>query len=183
MKNLILILLITILGTSCTQEKIAYVNIDEIFKEYSKAQEAEEEISAQSQKMSQEIDDMRMKFQQKVQEYQQNSNSLSDADKQQKEQELMREQQEIQQNQQMAAQFIQDEGIKKMDKIHEDIKDFISDYAKSNGFTLILGNSSQTKAVLYAEEQKDITDDIIESLNEESESESDEKEEAEVKSE
>jgi outer membrane protein len=177
MKKLLLLLLIIILGTSCTQEKLAYVDIDEIYKEYTKAKKAEEEITTQSQQMSQQIDEMRIKFQQKVQEYQQNSSSLSDVEKQQKEQELMREQQEIQQNQQMLRQLIQDEGIKKMDKINEDIKSFISDYAKLKGFTLILGNSIQTKAVLYAREGMDITDDIIESLNEEYESEENESEE------
>ena len=160
-----------LLLSSCTQEKIAYVDVEEIYKEYNKAKEAEQEMSMQSQKMSMEIEELRASFQQKVQEYQSSSSALSDKDKQQKEQELMREQQEIQQRQQMARQLMQEESKNKMDKIDEDIESFISEYANSNGFTLVLGTSSQTKSVLYADNSKDITGEIIESLNDDFEPE------------
>lgn len=168
-----------ILFTSCTQEKVAYVDVEEIYKEYNKAKEAEQQMSIQSQKMSNEIEEFRMAFQQKVQEYQNASSSLSDTEKQQKEQELMREQQEIQQRQQMARQLIQEESKGKMDLIDEDIERLISKYAESKGFTMVLGTSSQTKSVLYGESSKDITDDIIESLNDEYEPEESEEEASE----
>ena len=166
MKQLFLLLTVVFMFTSCMGEKVAYVDMEEIYKEYNKAKAAEEEITAQSQKISNELEALKMAFQQKVQEYQSSSSSLSDADKQQKEQELMREQQEIQQSQQMAGQMIQEESKSKMDKIDEDIESFISKYAKSNSFTIVLGTSSQTKTVLYANDAKNITDEIIESLNE-----------------
>jgi outer membrane protein len=159
------------LFTSCTQEKVAYVDVEEIYKEYNKAKEAEQEMTIQSQKMSNELEELRMVFQQKVQEYQNASSSLSDTEKQQKEQELMREQQEIQQRQQMARQLMQEESKGKMDKIDEDIDRLISKYAESKGFTLVLGTSSQTKSVLYGDSSKNITDQIIESLNAEYEPE------------
>ncbi len=71
----------------------------------------------------------------------------------------------------MARQLIQEESKNKMEKIDEDIKSYISKYAKSKSFTLVLGTSSQTKSVLYADSSKDITVEIIESLNDEYESE------------
>ncbi len=159
------------LFTSCTGEKVAFVDVEEIYKEYDRAKDAEQEMTVQSQKMSNEIEVLKMAFQQKVQEYQSTSSSLSDTDKQQKEQELMREQQEIQQSQQMARQMMQEESKSKMDKIDEDIENFISDYAESKGFTIVLGTSSQAKTVLYADDSKDITGEIIESLNDEYEPE------------
>lgn len=171
MKNLLLAISMIFILSSCTQEKVAYVDVEEIYKEYNKAKEAEQEMTMQSQKMSMEIEELRASFQQKVQEYQSSSSTLSDKDKQQKEQELMREQQEIQQRQQLARQLIQEESKNKMEKIDEDIKNYISEYAKSKSFTLVLGTSSQTKSVLYAESSKDITSEIIESLNDEYESE------------
>lgn len=179
MKHLLLAISMIFLLSSCTQEKMAYVDVEEIYKEYNKAKEAEQEMTMQSQKMSLEIEELRVGFQQKVQEYQSTSSSLSDKDKQQKEQELMREQQEIQQRQQMARQLIQEESKNKMDKIDEDIESFISKYAASNGFTMILGTSSQTKSVLYADGSKNITSEIIESLNSEYEPEETTEEESE----
>ncbi len=171
MKHVITVISMIILFTSCTQEKVAYVDVEEIYKEYNKAKEAEQQMTIQSQKMSNEIEEFRMAFQQKVQEYQNASTSLSDTEKQQKEQELMREQQEIQQRQQMARQLIQEESKGKMDVIDEDIERLISKYAESNSFTLVLGTSSQTKSVLYGKSSKDITSEIIESLNDEYEPE------------
>ena len=158
-----------LLLASCTSEKVAYVEMDEIYKEYDKAKEAEAEMSAKSQQMSAEMEQMRISFQQKVQVYQESSASLSAADKQTKEQELMREQQEIQQRQQMARQMIQDESQVVMDELNEDLETFIADYAKSKGISLVLGSSSQTKAVLYADGSKNITEDVIASLNSTSE--------------
>jgi len=171
MKHLFLVVSMIFLLSSCSQEKIAFVDVEEIYKEYNKAKEAEQEMTVRSQKMSNEIEALRLAFQQKVQEYQSSSSSLSDEDKLKKEQELMREQQEIQQSQQMAMQIIQEESKLKMDKIDNDIESFISEYAKSNGLSMIFGTSSQTKSILYADISKDITKEVIDSLNDDYESE------------
>ena len=77
----------------------------------------------------------------------------------------MQEQQMIQQRQQMAQQQVQAEGQKKIDKINEDIEAFLEGYAKSKGYTYILGTSATTKSVLYGEESLNITDDVLEALN------------------
>lgn len=77
----------------------------------------------------------------------------------------MQEQQMIQQRQQIAQQQVQAEGQKKIDKINEDIEGFLEGYAKSNGYTYILGTSEQTKSVLYGQESLNITAEVIEALN------------------
>lgn len=150
---------------SCTQVKIAYVDVEEILKEYKGSKKAEEEMKAQSESMANELDQLAIPFQQKVQEYQQNSKNMSTSARQEKEQELMQEQQMIQQRQQMAQQQVQSEGQRRIDQINEEIEDFLEGYAKSNGYTYILGTSEQTKSVLYGEESLNITDKVIEALN------------------
>lgn len=166
MKNLMGIITLVFLMASCTQVKIAHVDVEEVLKEYEGSKKAEEEMKAQSEKMASELDQLAIPFQQKVQEYQKNSQNLSATDRQKKEQELMQEQQLIQQRQQMAQQQVQAEGQKKIEKINEDIDDFLESYAKSKGFTYILGTSEQTKSVLYGEESLNITDEVIKALNE-----------------
>jgi outer membrane protein len=166
MKKLLAVFTILFLLASCSQVKIAHVDVEEILKEYKGSKKAEEEMKAQSDKMANELDQLALPFQQKFQEYQQNSNSMSDSSRKEKELELRQEQQVIQQRQQIAQQQIQAEGQKKIEKINEEIESFLSDYAKTNGFTYILGTSSQTKSVLYGEESLNITDVIIEGLNE-----------------
>ena len=166
MKKIAVVFSLMMILTSCTQVKIAYVDLEEIMKEYEGSKKAEEEMKAQSEEMSRQLDQLAIPFQQKVQEYQQNQKNLSASAQQEQERELMQEQQMIQQQQQMAQQQVQAEGQKKMEKINSDIETYLSVYAKSKGLTYILGSSSQTKSILYGEESLDITDEVISSLNE-----------------
>jgi len=165
MKNLLLVFSVLFLLASCTQIKIAYVDVAEVMQKYKGSKQAEEEMRIQSEQMAQEIDQLAQPFQLKVQEYQNNSKNLSQSEKTAKEQELMQEQQVIQRRQQLAQQKVQEEGQKKMEKINEDIDTFVTDYAKSNGYNFIFGTSDQTKSILYGDEALDITDKIIEALN------------------
>ena len=165
MKKLLGLLALTFLIASCTQVKIAHVDVEEILEEYKGSKQAEEEMKAQSETMANQLDQLAIPFQQKVQEYQKNSNTMSSSARQEKEQELMQEQQMIQQRQQMAQQQVQSEGQKKIDKINEEIETFLAGYAKSKGYTYILGTSEQTKSVLYGEEALNITEEVITALN------------------
>jgi outer membrane protein len=165
MKKIVGALTLLFLLASCTQVKIAHVDVEEILKEYKGSKKAEEEMKAQSERMASELDQLAIPFQQKVQEYQQNSQNLSASARQEKEQELMQEQQMIQQRQQIAQQQVQAEGQKKIDKINEDIESFLEGYATSNGYTYILGTSNTTKSVLYGKENLNITAEVIEALN------------------
>ena len=172
MKKLLFVFSILILLTSCNQSKIAYVDVEEILKEYEGSKRAEEEMRAHSDKIAQELDQLAQPFQQKVQEYQQNSKNLSESEKTAKEQELMQEQQMIQRRQQLAQQQVQEEGQKKIDIINDDIESFLAEYAQSHGFTFILGTSNQTKSILYGDESLNITEEVITSLNENYDSDS-----------
>lgn len=152
--------------TACNQTKVAYIDVDEILKEYEGAKDAEKEIQAESMKISSEIEQMTMSFQAKVQEYQKNSATMSAADKQKTEQELMQEQQQIQRGQQMVQQQMQMMSQTKIEELNTEIELFLEGYAKSNGYSYILGTSQQTKTVMYGESSMDITDKVLESLNE-----------------
>mgnify|MGYP001033914355 CR=1 FL=1 len=165
MKKLIVAFGLLMVMSSCNQSKIAYVNVEEVIKEYEGSKNAENIMREKSQSISGDLDRLAQEFQVKVQAYQQTSGKLSANDRAQKEQELMQEQQMIQQRQQMAQQQVQQEGQKIIEEIDNEIKDFIEEYAVSNGYTYVLGTSSQTKSVLYGKEALNITDDVIDALN------------------
>jgi outer membrane protein len=82
MKKIAVVFSLMMILASCTQVKIAYVDIEEIMKEYEGSKIAEEEMKAQSEAMSRQLDQMAIPFQQKVQEYQQNQQNLSASAKQ-----------------------------------------------------------------------------------------------------
>ena len=165
MKKLIAVFAFLIILTSCNETKIAYVNVEEVLKEYKGSKAAEEEMRLKSEKIGAEIEQLGVQFQAKVQEYQKNMSKLSATVRAQKEQELMQEQQMIQQRQQMVQQQFQQEGNEKIGVINDEIEAYIEEYAQTNNYSFILGTSKQTRTVLYGNETYDITDVIIENLN------------------
>lgn len=166
MKKLAIVFSLMMLMASCNQVKIAYVDVEEILKEYDGAKKAEEDMKAKSQAISQQLDQLAQPLQEKIQEYQKNKDNLSAAARQKKESELMQQQQMFQQQQQMAQQQVQAEGQRVFDEMNSDIESFLEEYGKSNGYTYILGSSMQTKSVLYGEASLNITDVVIDALNE-----------------
>ena len=89
MKKLVAVFGFLMIMSSCTQTKIAYVNVEEIIKEYEGSKIAENMMREKSQSISGDLDRLAQEFQLKVQNYQQSSDKLSSSEKAQKEQELM----------------------------------------------------------------------------------------------
>ncbi|MCA0932946.1 OmpH family outer membrane protein [Lutimonas saemankumensis] len=166
MKKLAVVFSLMMMMASCNQVKIAYVDVEEILKEYDGAKKAEEDMKVKSQEISQQLDQLAQPLQEKIQEYQKNKDNLSASARQKKESELMQEQQMFQQQQQMAQQQVQAEGQRIFEEMNSDIESFLKEFGESNGYTYILGSSMQTKSVLYGEASLNITEAVIDALNE-----------------
>ncbi len=59
---------------------------------------------------------------------------------------------------------LQAEGQKQIDTLVKEVKAFIKDYGKTNGYTFILG-SNEAGSVLYGADATDITETILSALN------------------
>jgi len=165
MKRIIFAVGMVLMLTSCNQTKIAYVNIDEVLKEYEGSKNAEKSMREKSDKIMAELEPMMREFQAKVQEFQKNASNLSAKAKSEKEQQLMQEQQILQQRQQMAQQQVQQEGQQLYIDIDKKVDSLIATYAKSKGYSFILGTSPSTKSIVYGDKTMNITDEVIEALN------------------
>ncbi len=78
---------------------------------------------------------------------------------------MQRRQQELQYSAQSVAQQLQQQMGTEMDSLVKDVKSFIKDYGKKNGYKYIFG-TGEAATVLYGEEKDDITKEIIKLLNE-----------------
>jgi len=165
MKKISVILLLSVSLFSCTQTKIAYVDVEELVNEYKATKEAEKEMNKKSAEIGKELEDQAKAYQAKVADYYAKANKMSTKARQQEEQGLMQQQELLKQSQQQAQLNVQKEGQDMMTEINDNIEEFVADYAKSNGYNYILGTSGQTKSVLYGESKSDITDLILEALN------------------
>ena len=69
MKKLGVTLLLAVLLISCTQTKLAYVDVEEILKEYKGTKDAEKEMNKKSAEIGKELDEQAKVYQAKVTDY------------------------------------------------------------------------------------------------------------------
>jgi len=165
MKKFGIIVVLTFSLLSCTQTKIAYVDVEEIMKEYKGTKEAESLIKVKSEKLKAELDSLVIGWETKAREYQQKAPKMSPKSRAEREQVLMQEQQAIGQRQQTVQQQVQTEGQESLKVLSKEINDFVKTYAKEKGYNFILGTSGDNGTVMYGEEKADITDDVLVQLN------------------
>lgn len=164
MKKLLVIAVAVVLS-SCTQTKVAYIDVETIMKEYEAATALETEFAGQQQQMTLELQSLQAPFQEKVQEYENNLQTMSASAKAQKEQELQQEWQMIQARQQQISQQLQQDNQVKSEVLIKTIDSLVADYSKAKGFNLVLGTQGNG-TVMYGDDALNITTDIITMLNE-----------------
>lgn len=167
MKKILLSLTLVGALVSCNQQgKTAYVDNSELIKEYKDMKSTEERFNKKMEKLKGELDAVAQEFQKEVQEYQEKSSSMSQKQRQEREQELMQKQQQLQQQQQMQSNKLRQESDQAIDSLVDQVKDFVADYGEKNNYTYIFG-SNESANIMYAEEGKDITDEVLKELNKE----------------
>ncbi len=165
MKKFGILVILVISLISCTQTKIAYIDVEEIMKEYKGTKDAEAAMKVKSEKLKAELDSLVMSWETKAREYQQKAPKMSAKNRAEREQVLMQEQQAIGQRQQVVQQQVQAEGQESLKTLSKEINDFVKNYAKEKGYNFVLGTSGNSGTVMYGEEKADITDDVLVQLN------------------
>ncbi len=163
MKKLVVVAF-AILLASCNQTKIAYINVEDLMKDYNATKELEETLKAKQEKITKSLDSISAPFQLKVQQYYQNAQKMSAKKRAETEQTLQQEQQMLQARQQQAGQALQQENQILSEAITKKVDSFVADYAKSKGLHLIFGTSGKG-TVMYGDDKLNVTNDILEILN------------------
>lgn len=149
---------------SCQQEKMAYVDNDTLNSQYAPMQQNQQKLQQKQQEIQESMKDEIEEFREEAQDFQDNMDQMSKEERDKKQEKLQKKQQELQQKQQMKASTVQQENQQVSDSLKSEIHDKIEDYAKSHGYTYVLGSDDDN--VLYAEDSKNITNDVLEKLNE-----------------
>ena len=178
MKKLSIILLTSIGFVSCNQEKTAYVENEKIVDEYYKLENMRNKYDDKQEALKREVDSLAAPFQKLYDEYMEKRESMSDSERQQKEQQLRQMQQQIRAKQNQQGQQIQQQRGEEADSLISVMETKVAEYAKQEGFTYIFG-SNQSSNILYGDKSKNITEDVIEVLNEDQEKSSQDKTEEE----
>ncbi|MFD1292865.1 OmpH family outer membrane protein [Lutibacter holmesii] len=163
MKKLILVAFAIVLS-SCTQTKIAYIDVADVMSEYKAMIALEEEMTTKQQQIAGELQGAQSAFQAKVQEYYKNAPKMSSAKKQAAEQALQQEGQMLQGQQQQASQMLEQENQAKSEVLIKTIDSIVANYSKSKGLGIVLGTQGNG-TVMYGDDALNVTADVIEMLN------------------
>ena len=158
MKKGLLVVFGLLMLASCQNEmKTGFIDNSELIKEYQKRKDIEASFKKKIEAFDKKVDSIGQAFQIEAQTFQQKAASMAQKDAQQQYQVLG-------QKQQMLQQQFQKESQTQIDTLIKEIRTFVKEYGKKNGYTYILG-SNEAGSVLYGEESKDLTKTILEELN------------------
>jgi len=166
MKKIFLVITILFLSTSCQQDKFAYVDNSKLINESDERKALDKNYELKDEQFKKKTDSISQAYQLEFQKTSATakSSSRSKADElmgalEQKRQFLG---QQIQLEQQQLGKAYQTE----IDSLILRLKDFVKDYGKKNGYTYIFGTSDASAAVMYGKEENDLTETILDALNE-----------------
>lgn len=155
---IVLIIMVSFSSTCFSKDlKIGYVDIFKVFNDYEKTKEYDEKLEVRKTAAEEKLEVKK----EIIEKLQNKLGLLKDSQKVKEEAKLEKEINEYRDLEREVFTDIKKERDDKMKDIIEDINIIIKDYAKKNGFDLILNANT----VLYGSKSMDITDQILKISN------------------
>ena len=178
----LLIAAILAAGTARAAEDIAFIDLQEVFKQFYKTQMAKDQIRQQADDIKLEREEMEeevqaMKEEVEVLRADSRDETLSEEVRENKRDQLEEKLVELQRKEQEAVDFeklrmqqMEQQNTRMTKKLFDEIHESVINYAKSKGFDAVVDRSAQsrvgTDTILYVSTKVDITADVLAALNE-----------------
>src|ERR1700744_5862299 len=144
---------------------IVYINQDTISLKYEYAKDMRKRLDDKGTAAKNDIGSRQQAIQREYAEYQKGANTMSADQRASTEQRLQREGQEFQQYQQNAGAQFQNDQSDEAKKLYDKVYAFTKQYAKDNGYKMVLTFQSGNVNLLYADPSLDVTADFLKKLN------------------
>lgn len=149
--------------------KTAYIDTEILMKEYQEFKDFESKFKSMSDRMQGELERDAKKFQNDILDLQKNAQSKGMEWAQNRQAELERRQQTLAEKEQNYMKKFQEESAVERDSMVSRMKNFIKEYGKEKGYDYIYG-TGDAASVLYAKEEYNLTQEILDLLNKQYES-------------
>lgn len=146
---------------------IAYLNVDSLLANYTFAQEASDQLMSKQEDARLKMNTKLRTFQNEVADFQrklENNAFLSRERAEKEQQKLAKKEQELQQLEAKLTQDIMLENQKLNQQLTDSLMTFLDIFNADHRYQVILSNTSNDN-ILFATEQYDITDEVIEGMN------------------
>lgn len=164
MKSFTLLIAVIVLAMSCSQNKIAFMDVAVLMKEYEGLKAFEEDMNNEEDKLRKEVESLIEPYQVKVDEYYKNVGKMSAGTKAATEQALQQEQTAIEAEQEKFKQKLAKQRLDGLENINNEIAEYVESYAKLNGYQFVLATAG-TETVIFGNDNLDITQEVLTELN------------------
>lgn len=171
MKKALLILGVAIALISCDKKednkesfKTAYIDTAKLIQDYAKFKDEDEKFKVKSQEMGRPLEAKLKAFQTEASGFQRNAQIKGMAWAQQKGAELQQREQELSMEQDALLRQIQTESDSIRTSIVKELKDYIKEYGKKEGYDYVYG-TGDAATILFAKDSYDITETVLKKLN------------------
>jgi len=166
MKKLLSVVIIVLSVASCQEsQKMGFVDNSVLINDYQEKKDIEVKLKSKIEVYEKRRDSLSQAFQLDVKAAEVKARSMSQTNLQKLQQEFQQKEQVISQQLQFEQQQIAQESQSKNDSLIKKVRDFVKDYGKTNGYRFILG-SNEAGSVMYGTEEVDLTQTILDALNE-----------------
>lgn len=152
--------------STSNSSKIAYVEVDTVFKHYDMALELGKTFESKSKQLDAELNSKSKTFQGGVLDFQNKVQKglVTTANAQEIQKQLQAQEQGLYQLREQYQSQLAEEGQVNQRQILHSIMDYLKEYNKTKGFHYILANSFPS-SILYADSTLNITKEVIDGLN------------------
>lgn len=145
---------------------VVYVNQDTLTVKYDYVKDMRKRLDDKGNAAKNDVGSKQQALQREYADYQKNANTMSANERSMTESRLQREGQEFQQYQQNAGAQLQNVQADESKKLYDKIYTFTKQYAKDNGYKVVLTfQSGNATGLLYADPSLDVTNDFVKKLN------------------
>jgi len=144
---------------------LAYVNSDSLAANYLYFAEVNSQLEEKRAKYEKEFANRATGLQKQIEDFQKTANNMTLAQGRAVEEDLTRKQQNLQQYQQSLTQDLLKEEAKLNKELYETVASFLENYGRENGLDFIFKHSTGGE-IWYGNGSLDITEEVIEGLNE-----------------
>lgn len=144
---------------------IAFINSDSLLLKYDFINKLKSSLDSKQKRAEADLDGKLKALEQEFRAAQEKAPTMAPVELQKKEEELMGKQQELMAlRDKLSAQLAQDEA-RLTNQLYDTLASFMKTYSKDKNYTYVLGYS-KGGGILYADESKDITSEVLNKLNE-----------------
>lgn len=165
MNRIIFALSIVLLISSCQQQqKIAFIDNGKVVNEYYKKKDFEIKFQVKIDRFNKKADSLQQAIQLEAQLWQSKATKMNQSKAEEEYQVLVQKKQVQDFQLSNEEKELQKEGQQRLDTIVKEVKAFVKDYGKSNGYTFIFG-ANEAGSVMYGADANDITEAVLKELN------------------